>query len=468
MTDTEHYRGILRSIVAGRPWIVAHDVLVPAGALAEILSDLGASRVCCLAGSRGTGDVPDPERFEQVVLGVEGQGMMDGIRASAAALANLPEEVCAKLDAFDPDREARVLTSMVSTGAPLGGRAQFGGVRPEWKALEDKMIVDELWDRTGVSRAPRRIVDAELSSLRRAAAELDEGLGTVWVGDNKEGFHGGAEYLRWVRDEEHASEAAAFLSEHCDRARVMPFLDGIPCSIHGMVFAETVIAFRPCEMLVFRVPGSCRLGYSGGSTFWDPTREDREEMRRIARAVGVHLRETVDYRGTFTVDGVMTAEGFLPTELNPRFGAALSTVASGLGDLPIYLIHRAVAEDGDHDWRPAELEKLILRAADANRRGGGVRVVEEKVEEQRELTMVCDGETWRSAREGEEADGSLMLGPSPSGGFLRVGFVPERTPIGPSIAPRVAAALRFADEEWDLGIGPLEPAPELRSGGDTG
>ena len=81
----------------------------------------------------------------------------------------------------------------------------------------------------------------------------------------------------------------------------MPFLEGIPCSIHGVVFHPD-------------------------------------------RRVGAGLRERVGYRGAFTVDGVLAAQGFLPTELNPRLGAGLSTMTRDLPGLPVGLLDRVLIE----------------------------------------------------------------------------------------------------------------------------
>ena len=60
------------------------------------------------------------------------------------------------------------------------------------------------------------------------------------------------------------------------------------------------------------------------------------------------------------------------------------------------------------------------------------------------------------------ADATLLFGPGALGGFVQ--FVPEpgRTPAGPSLAPRAIAALTVADQLWDTGIGPLEPAKSMR------
>ncbi len=463
MADVAYYRELLGSIFRDRPWIVAKDVLIACGRDAEALTDLGASKVFCLAATRGTGDPPDPEVYEQHVLGIEAADIMSSIRTAEAALANLPTEARARLDAFDPGGEGQVIPGMVGVSESIAGRSVYGARPAAWRALEDKTTIDELWDRVGVARAPRRVVAATRPELERAAADLDEGLGTVWVGDNREGFHGGAQYLRWVRSADDAREAVRFMEAHCDRARVMPFLDGIPCSIHGVVFPEAEIAFRPCEMIVFRVPGSNRLAYSQASTFWDPDPADREQMRDIARRTGAHLRETVDYRGSFTVDGVLGRDGFLPTELNPRYGAALGILASGLPDLPLYLLHLAISEGEMMDWRPDELEKMIVRSADANRRGGGMRILEKRVEEQIEASLIEESDgTWRLAEEDEEIDATFIVGPNPVGGFARLTFTPERVPVGPPSAPRVAAAFRFIDAELDLGIGELEAPNDVR------
>ena len=60
----------------------------------------------------------------------------------------------------------------------------------------------------------------------------------MWAADASAGWHGGAEGLRWVRDRDHADEAIAFLSQRADRVRVMAFLEGGSCSIHGLVFGR--------------------------------------------------------------------------------------------------------------------------------------------------------------------------------------------------------------------------------------
>jgi hypothetical protein len=463
VSTVAHYRDQLSRVIRGRPWIVATDVLVNSARTGEKLLDLGADRVMAIGGARGTGALPAPDRMPMIELGVRGKDMMGGIRACEAALDAVPAEVQAQVDAFDPDREARVVRALFSDGAPVAGRATFGGRREAWTRLEDKMRVDALWDRIGIERAPSEIVDADGDAPATAAARLDRGMGTVWVADNREGWHGGAQFLRWVRSDNDAEEARRFLSAHADRVRVMPFLDGVPCSIHAIVFASDVIAFRPCEMLVFRVPAESRLAYAATSTFWLPPEEDREAMRDVARRVGGHLRDAVDFRGCLTVDGVLTEDGFRPTELNPRFGAALSTLSGSLPDLPLYLLHLAVAEGEALDYRPADLERLILDASVRAPTAVTHRHVPVEIDEPREAKLVRDADGFRWAAEGEAAAIDVTLGASLStGSFLRLAATPGGFDLGPAFGPVAVEAFAFLDREWKLGIGPLEAARDVR------
>ncbi|MEC9070877.1 MAG: hypothetical protein VX938_00800, partial [Myxococcota bacterium] len=371
-----HYRSLLSRHLAQRPWVVAMDVLVVAARYARELQGLGVESVVAIGASRGTGELPSSEVVPQIDLGSRADtGMMQAIHDAQAALTDLPAEVRAAVDRLDPQRAASVIGTIFCSHLPVADRPIFGARPLAWQALEDKMIIDAVWDAVGLRRAPCEVVP--LSEGGAAAQRLDSGMGTVWVGDNRDGWHGGASRLHWVRTAEAAHSARTHLSEHCDRVRVMPFLDGIPCSIHGWVFPDsTVIALRPCEMLVFRTPGSGTLCYGGAATSWKPPEPVGGAMRSAALRVGEHLRDTVGYRGSFTLDGVVTAEGFLPTELNPRFGAAIGRMANSMPELPLYLLHLCTAEGLELDYRPHDLERLVIEEAEANPVVTGARMLE--------------------------------------------------------------------------------------------
>ena len=464
----------LAPLFAGRTVVLTGGPLAAMTGTCRRLRELGAERPFLLATGTGTGEVPGSDEAEWCVVEVRAPDVIAEIRAAMRLLRLLPGEVVAALDRWDPAREALVLSPMFNELPEIAGRRVYGPRRPEWRRLEDKVVIDALWDDLGVARAPSEIVPAEAAALRAAAGRLDRGAGTAWAGDARQGFHGGAYCLRWVRGAEDAAEAAAFLAGRCDRVRVMPFLEGIPCSIHGVVFPEGVATFRPVEMVTLRRPGSGRLRYAGAATFWDPPAADREVMRDLARRVGEGLRERVGYRGAFTVDGVLAAEGFRPTELNPRLGAGLSIMTRDLPDLPVGLLDRALIEGETLAFGAAELERQLLAAADRTRAGGASTVTERRPEAlepspperpdagaTRELPVAFEAGACRPA-EGREPDGVLSFGPSGVGGFVRLALDPDRVPAGPPVAPLAVAAFALADERFGAGIGPLEPARAVR------
>jgi hypothetical protein len=456
----EYYRELVTPLLAGRRWIVCSEVLATTTHTLERLHAAGALRPFVVAGGPGTGKLPGPDLAEIAVLGTSGSTIMDSLRAYHRALRSLPAAVRARIDAWDPDGRARVLASWLDEDAEIAGRPAWGARPPAWVALEDKTTVDRLWDAAGVRRAPSEVVAARPTDLVAAARALDRGAGTVWAGDNREGWHGGAEYLRLVRDPGSAAAEVDFFGRHADRVRVMPFLEGIPCSIHGMVFPDDVIAFRPVEMVVYRSGGSL-LRYAGTSSVWDPPDADRREMRGVAQRVGGHLSDRHGFRGGFTIDGVLTADGFLPTELNPRPGAGMGTLVAEIRDLPIIDLHRSLVAGERLDYRPADFERIVVTAADRTRVARALMPVGTQFPETEELPILTDGGAVLPAGDAE-SHGRLTRGPGHQGGMVFVSIEPQHLEQGGSAAPILAAAFRLADELWGTGIGPLIPATPTR------
>jgi hypothetical protein len=185
----------------------------------------------------------------------------------------------------------------------------------------------------------------------------------------------------------------------------------------------------------------------GCATTYDPAPQDREEMRSVARRVGESLRDRVDYRGFFTVDGIMSADGWLPTELNPRPGAGLVQLRAAAVELRYPLLNVA-AIAGAIDPVAADLEARLLTVADDNRVRSGHCVVNARRIETEEVL---------------ERDGiTVTLGPGAAGGFLAIRAEEHVAPVGASFAPVAARAIALADEHWELGIGPLTPAKSVR------
>ena len=457
MTRTaEDYAALFRSRLAGHKWIVCADVAAVFTPLLKIFEEAGAPRPLLLAGSEGTGALPDPDTSELIVLGTGADTMLGGIRAYHAALRDLPRAALDQIDAWDPDGEALVMQTFLDTTYPVAGRRPWGS-RPEaWLALEDKIVVDGLWDAAEVERAPSEVVAPTIDDLVEASRRLGRGSGVVWTADNREGWHGGAEYSRHVADTGDAEEALAFMAWHAGAVRVMPFLEGVPCAIHGLVFPDAVATFRPAEMIVFRERGTNRFRYASAATSWDPPDSGREEMREVARRVGAHLRSNHDFKGAFTVDGVLTAEGFRPTELNPRYGAGIGAIARASG-MPLLGISRMLIEGDTDDLDPGEIEQIVTEAADEERSLGGFAITEVPVGEMEEHRVLWDGEQVGDAGE-DEANATITRGPAPLGSMTRFTLDAEAIPVGSMAAPIVAQALRYADERWGIGIGELIPA----------
>jgi hypothetical protein len=462
-TDSQYYRDLLARRFAGRKVILTGMVAGVTGAV-KLLRELGAKRPLLLAEGVGTGDLPSENELEWTLVGIPSvNNPMEAIRAYEAALANLSDEAARAVERYDPDHGALVLRQLTIGLRTIANRGVYGAKDPRWIAYEDKTIVDALWDRLGVARAPSRIVPAKERELRDAAKALDRGVGTVWAADTREGWHGGSEGLRRIRDDDSAAAQAPWFAEHSHEVRVMPFLEGIPCSIHGMVFPDTVIAFRPVEQLTLSRPDDAKFKYSGCATFWDPPDSDREEMRELARRVGNALRNEIGFRGTFTIDGVMTADGFRPTELNPRFGGGIGTMSQGLPELPLYWIDQAVCQGEAWDFRPHDLEAMVLESGDSIRTCGARGWDPMVYTETKNYTLVeeADGE-YRFAQASETPTATIIIGPSPIGSFLRFALAPEHNAAGQSVAPLAVRAFAFADRELGTQYGALEAARSVR------
>ncbi len=462
LVDAEYYRDLVRPLVEGRKFILGGSVLAGFPTGVAQLRSLGADRPFIIASGLGTGPTPDPKDAAWAVVDVSASNVIEEIRRAGAMLGDPPLAVVEAIDKWDPKHEAVMLGHAFFTGTSIADRPVWGGRRPEWEALEDKVRADTVWDAAGIVRMDSTVVPASLEEILLAHYQFDRGSGTVVAGDAREGFNGGAVYLRWVRSNTDVEEASEFFAAHCDSVRVMPFLEGIPCSIQGMVFPDEVIAFRPCEMLVFRPDSGIKLRYGGTATFWDPPTEDREEMRACARAVGAFLHEAVGYLGAFTVDGILTVDGFRPTELNTRAGASIGLLLAGLRDLPLGMIQRAVTEGVDLDFRARELEALVVASADDHRGGAAMAPVARVQSTTETRYLAVDGDGYRVVGDGDAYDATLEFGPGAMGGFVRFRPDPEKTPVGPSFAPRAVEALAVADQLWDLGLGRMTASSSVR------
>ena len=443
----------------GRP------VVLGPGVLAGYTSTVAAlrkrrCRVLVLSTTRGAGEVPGPDDCEIVDLAVPpAASVTDELRAVDHLARHLPDHAVAAIGAFDPERQAIWNTGhFVTSDEPILGRQVVGGRPAAWLAMEDKILAEQIWIEAGVAAGPHHVVPVERGALADATTRVAGPLGAVWSGDARDGFNGAGNYVRWVLDDGDQAAAYDFFEPRCDRVRVMPFLDGVPCSIHGIVLPDGTAVFRPVEIAMLRKPGARKFVYGGLSTYWDPPAADREEMRSLARRVGDHLQAAYSYRGAFGIDGVLTTDGFRPTELNTRMSGGLTTVA-GVDRELFSLVQEHLVAEIDTGLTVADFESL-LPVLDGERTGRAVGLGDGvMVPGPDEYPVRWDGTTLE--RSATDTGDVLVVGNTPAGFFAKLTPCASLRP-GDRLAPLNVALLDFLDREYDAGLGPVVAAPDVR------
>jgi hypothetical protein len=448
----------IRPFFRDRRFLISHAKAEYARPLVELLGDLGAEPPFVLVGAGGTGGLEDLEIADVVDLALGPfVSAMDELRTTYAAFDALPNDVLSRIDAWDSDMQAQVLSLFHQVATPLAGRYHYGTRPPEWMVLDDKTTIDELWRDMGVDHARSVVVDPQSGAAVIAAfQDVASEHGVVVAADSTDGWHGGADRTRWATTVDESVAAALELSPYAQYVRLMPFLEGIPCGITGIVFPERVAALRPAEMLVLRMNG--RFQYAGTASVWRPSPPDVAAMRRLTKRVGVFLRENHDYRGHFTIDGVLTSDGFVPTELNPRMGGAAMRLRTGL-DVSLRMIDRVLIAAEEVDLQPALLERTVLdsslRPASA---GGFVRVPEAP---DAPVERWWDG-TGVVASEPEGAAASVHWTADGPGGAIGVKCDVALLEVGAPFAPVLVEIAKAFASKIGLDVEPFEAARSER------
>ncbi|AHI01631.1 hypothetical protein KALB_8274 [Kutzneria albida DSM 43870] len=445
----------LRGLFGGRRIVLAGGSRL--SARVQELSSLEAERTLVIS-TDDHAPLHDPEVARWVTLGITGL-----VASEQSSLENALDsaEVRAVLEEFDPTGQALVIGSNYMGLPEVAGRPVLNHRRPEWIELENKTTIDQLWSELSVPHAPAHVVDVAEDALWRlwqVSELMDSGWGVVWSGDGP-AINGGANFVRRVRTHAEARRVYRYLAPKCTNIRVMPFLEGIPVSVHGIVFPDGTAVLRPIEMVVPRRTESAKFLYAGCASYYDPPAAIRDEMRNLARRVGEQLRGTVGYRGTFTLDGVATADGFRPTEVNTRYGGAMTCFEDALPQLPLALLQVALVAGHEAGISSIEFEDLLVSAADTTRISAiGANVKAVRPESEVERPVVWTEWACRWAHEDEPAHGSLRLRPGPVGGRLELELYQEAVRPGRPAAPLVVSAFALADQDWGTGVGRLEPA----------
>lgn len=450
--------------LAGRPVILGPGVLAGYTRPVRWLGALGCP-VLVVATGRGAGPVPDPDEYTLVRIAPPASASItDEFRLLDRMVRDLPPGAIADIEAFDPDGEGVWWAGpFVTSDQPILDRPVLGGRPRAFLDLEDKLLAEEIWVAAGVPTAPHRIVPVDAAALAAASEELASDLGAVWAGDARDGFNGGGNYVRWILDGHDRSSARGFFLPRCDRVRVMPFLEGVPCSLHGFVLPDRTAVLRPVEVATLRHVERRRLEYGGLSSWWDPAPADREQMRDVARRVGEQLRTAYSYRGAFGVDGVLTADGFRPTELNPRMPGGLNVVG-GIDLRLLSLLQLNLLAGIDTGLSVADVESIVP-LLDAHREGRPLVVREgltlgDPDDFPVTVTVSADGTGGRIERAESDTGNRLVLSDSPVGLLAQLHPCTALVP-GARLAPVNVALMDFLDREYDTGFGHLTAAMDV-------
>jgi len=483
-SDPDEWERYLSAPVANRLVIVALEVLAGMTGTVARLARWGAAKPLLIADGRGVGPVPAPDTADVLVLDrVVFDSLTDQVRAQMHPESRFGPSVAAAVETYDPDGRAVWWVSPVGPNTPLLGRAVLGGRPPPQALLEDKLLLDDLLAAIEGPKSPSAIAPASYDALMSATERVMRDAGNdqvVWAGDARDGTNGGGDYVRWIRTTDQARDAAAFFGARCDKVRVSAFLEGLPCSIHGLCLPDGVVVLRPVELATLRDPVAGRFTQAGMGTSWDPHPDDTREIRRVARAMGELLQRSKGYRGAFGLDGVITVDGFRVNEMNPRFSGGITALSRTAPAACLDLVKLNALIGRDIAKPAAEVEERTLALLDDNRfvdvRGlSPRRLLDETVDvavrvgearlERADLSELDVESVSPDQVEGELADvvGSVSGGPSPLGVFVRLTVADDVVRVGDRAAPYGVLLLDFADRMWETGFGRLLMPPDVRA-----
>ena len=398
----EWWRGPLASLVAGHKVIVVGGPAVTWTEPAALLRELGATAVL-VVGTEGMGIGVPPHDADVVVVEREDHG----------------DDVMAALHAgIRVDRR------------PPAARRRCGrGVRPRSVGRRDRQLPDRVTDprrpspgrpsASGMGGAggqdpPRR---PARSSRRRPLAlhgRPDRRRRGAVAGARRRCWHRvGGRLHEWVPRRGGVDRGGSPTTprprrslpswpRRAETVRVMPFLEGIPTSIHGIVLPDGVVVLRPVELITLR--RGRQLVYAGCGTYWDPPDAVRDEMRAAARTGRraaaprrrlprrVHARRCRDPRRVPADRGEPSLRG-RPDDHHPWHRRPADPAARPRRRRPLARCHRRVARG------------RAGRAPPTTRRNGGTCATRTCRRPNRSTgaAVVDDGGRWRWAADGEHA-----------------------------------------------------------------
>ncbi|GIE91907.1 hypothetical protein [Actinoplanes regularis] len=341
-------------------------------------------------------------------------------------------------DDFDPARRAVLLVTDPLDPREVGDRHLFGAKHPSWSFVEHKSVVDTVWDVMGVDRAESVALDRP-GTLLRPDGLAPTGIVASWQRLGEAPVAGGSGIRTTLTE----------IDDGRFRVRIMPHLTGRPCRLHGLTSADTTVVFPPLELLVPQRREGGSFLCAGAAPLSAP---EQAPLTALTRRLGDQLRACLAYRGGFSVDGILTPDGFRPTDLNTRVTSALESLPAtvrvavhacalaaraGLINLPGSTLGRYVA----HAFR--ETGELLIRAPFPD----NDRVAREPVR-WFGSTLISAGRT--------EPHGVIEVGPGARGAILTARLRHADLPEGLDCQAASIAVFEAADRLLGATYGPLK------------
>lgn len=347
-------------------------------------------------------------------------------------------------DTFDAHQRA-VLIAPDPLDPPRAGSRRRLGQRPRiWQLCEDKAVIDVIWDHLGVPR-PRSVITDGAQDLATLASLVDAGYGVVCAVQRMGAPPtSGAEGIWWWQ---HTAPAVGAGPQH--RVKLMPLVPGMPVRLHGMVFADAIAAFPPMEIVTLRRRGTGTFLCCGAVGVLP----ESAGLRALTGRIGEGLSLLLGYRGAFSVDGILSPTGFLPTDLNTRLTSAMEAAPAHvrIQMQAANVLAREGADLTGGKWidnlaaQAFDERTLTVYGASPAAEAGSV-----------ELAVRWEGADLRQTDHPAEADGWLSLAPSLRGWTLTARLLRRRLPTSRYASDHAPAIFRFADRALGTTFGALD------------
>jgi hypothetical protein len=374
------------------------------------------------------------------------RGPSDELAWQHAAIAGLDGSgwLASEADAFDPDQRATLILPD-ALDPPLAGRRRRIGRRSTAHRLgEYKTVVDVIWDAMEQPRVRSLVTDAP-GDLGILGPIVDEGNGVVYSCQPAGcGPTAGGDGIGWWRP----GRPLPLIAANACRLRVMPLLLGPPVRLHGFVLTSDVVTFPPMEVVSLPRLTDGTFHCAGAVA----TLGADADLVATTRQLGTRLRDRLDYRGGFSVDGILTADGFRPTDLNARLTSAMEAAPPALR-VQLHLVN-LLARSGAEPIPDtvASLAGKVFAAPPSHCLYGAAEPASQSIPRQ---TPVRWSGTQLEPATGQPCDGHLSIRPSPRGRLMTATLTADRIPGRGRLGPLAPDVFRLSDQLFGTDFGDL-------------